>query len=107
MSCAKGHIDIPVGQLVADEANRGTTIGVLGDLLLLFVQINKNLNKIELFFSLIQEKYILVGMRCETHSDILGVGSVIVLPMDKDFLHGPEQVVEVLQVTIFWLPNVT
>ena len=50
MSCAKGHIDIPVGQLVADEANRGTTIGVLGDLLLLFVQINKNLNKIELFF---------------------------------------------------------
>jgi len=46
-------------------------------------------------------------MRCETHSDILGVGSVIVLPMDKDFLHGLEQVVEVLQVTIFWLPNVT
>ena len=65
MSCAKGHIDIRVVELVADEANRGTTVGVLGDLQLLFVQINnlcisrvcwKNLNKIVLFPPLIQEK---------------------------------------------------
>lgn len=42
-----------------------------------------------------------------TYSDILAITCVIVLPMDKDFLHGPDQVVEVFQVPVFGLPNVT
>lgn len=41
------------------------------------------------------------------YGDVLSIASVVVLSMNKDFLHGLEHIVELLQVAVFGLPDVT